>query len=377
MSTHSGIQSGEPSLALHIHNSGASPNSTILSLNGDSGQFALPEPQIAPYPHSYTSSMQPVTIIATVLNEVRDISRLVPSLLAQDPPPAEIIIVDGGSKDGTWDWLLQAQRENPILLAIRDESCNLKRSAGPISRGRNVAITAARSQIVACADAGCTYAPDWLARITEPLIDSTAEYALGGSCLDPADPTVWDLASAPFFGVKLSSSTPTKSCTARSMAFRKEFWKRVGGFSETVALGEDTLFDIEARRLTKPAFVDEAKALYRPQYTFLSAVRQLASYAISDGVLGVRHSRLFRNAARCIVQILALLCLRWTVLPLIAILLLEFWVAYRTDWRFIYRFGPRVLFARFLFSILVPWIVALNQILGTRTKRNLPNWQNR
>ena len=99
--------------------------------------------------------MPPVTIIATVLNEVKEIARLVPSLLAQDPPPAEVIIVDGGSTDGTWDWLLQAQRENPILLAIRDESCNLKRSPGPISRGRNVAIAAARSQIIACTDAGC------------------------------------------------------------------------------------------------------------------------------------------------------------------------------------------------------------------------------
>ena len=114
-----------------------------------------------------------------------------------------------------------------------------------------MAIAAARSQIIACADAGCTYAPDWLARITAPLLDSTAEYALGGSCIDPADPTVWDLASSTFFGVKLSPSTPSKSCTARSMAFRKDLWNRIGGFPETVFFGEDTLFDLQARRLTQ------------------------------------------------------------------------------------------------------------------------------
>jgi glycosyltransferase involved in cell wall biosynthesis len=334
--------------------------------------------------------MPQVTVVATVLNEVKEIARLVPSLQAQVPPPDEIIVVDGGSTDGTWDWLLAAQRDNPTLLAIRDESCSLRRSPGPISRGRNVAIAAARSQIIACTDAGCTYPPDWLARITAPLADFTAEYALGGSCLDPADPTVWDLASAPYFGVKLSPATSSKSCTARSMAFRKELWKRIGGFSETVFFGEDTLFDLQARRLTRPAFVDGAKALYRPQYSFLSAFHQLASYAVSDGILGVRRARLVRNAARCVVEVLALLCLLllrdpavrsskdwwWAVLPFLAVLLLQFWFAFHSDWRFLYRKGPRVLLARFLFSILVPWIVAVYHIQGMRTKRNLPNRQN-
>jgi glycosyltransferase involved in cell wall biosynthesis len=320
--------------------------------------------------------MQPVSVIATVLNEAEDIGRLVPSLLAQIPPPAEIVVVDGGSTDGTWEWLVNARTGHPTLLPIRDESCNLKRCAGPISRGRNVAIAAACSPIIACADAGCIYAPDWLARIAAPLIVGTAQYALGGSCLDPADPTVWDLASAHFFGVKLSSSAPTKSCTARSMAFTKDLWHRIGGFPESVFFGEDTLFDLEARRLTPPAFVECAKALYRPQYTFRSACRQLAGYAISDGVLGVRRTRLYRNAARCLVQLLALLSLFWTVLPLLAVLALEAWFAFQADGRLLAPFGPRALLARFLFSILVPWIVASNQIRGSLTGKFQPNRQN-
>src|SRR5580658_803018 len=104
-------------------------------------------------PRLYTSPMQPVTVIATVLNEVQDIARLVPSLLAQAPPAAEIVIVDGGSTDGTWEWLVDEARIHPTLRPIRDESCNLKHCPGPVSRGRNVAIAAAGSQIIACADA--------------------------------------------------------------------------------------------------------------------------------------------------------------------------------------------------------------------------------
>ena len=165
----------------------------------------------------------------------------------------------------------------PTLRAIRDETCSLKFTPGPISKGRNVAIAAAESQLIACADAGCTYAPDWLAQLTAPLVSGEAQYTLGGACLDLRDPTVWDLASAPFFGVKLSPDAPTKSCTARSMAFTKDLWRRLGGFPETVFFGEDTLFDTEARRVASPAFPRNAKALYRPQNSiFRSACEQLA-----------------------------------------------------------------------------------------------------
>ncbi len=320
--------------------------------------------------------MQAVSVIATVLNEIEDIPRLVASLLRQEPPAAEIIIVDGGSSDGTWEWLSETARQNPTFRSIRDESCSLKHCPGPVSRGRNVAIAAATSQLIACVDAGCTYAPDWLAQISAPLQSGEAEYALGGACLDMRDPTAWDLASAPFLGVKLSMTAKTKSCTARSMAFTRDLWRRIGGFPETVLLGDDTHFDLEARRVTQPAFVLGAKAIYRPQNGFFSACRQLARYSISDGILGVRPVRLFRNAARCIAEVAALAALPWTWIPLAALLLLEIYFAYRLDWLFPRVLKPQAWLSRLVYSIIVPWIVAANQIRGGLTKKNPTNAQN-
>lgn len=324
----------------------------------------------------YTSPMRRVSIIATVLNEAEDIGRVVPSLLRQEPPAAEVIVVDGGSTDGTWEWLAATKKQDPRLVAIHDETCSLKYSAGPVSRGRNVAIAAAKSPIIACADAGCTYAPDWLKNLTAPLIAGSAEYALGGSCLDANGCSVWDVASAPFFSIKLSPKEPTKSCTARSMAFTKELWERIGGFPEQVLVGEDTLFDLRARQLTTPAFVSNAKARYRPQNTFRSACRQMARYAVSDGQARVRWSRLFRNAARCLLEVLALASLRWSFIPLLVILALELWFAFQKDWRHIGRFGLSAVLARFAFSVAVPWVVAVNQIRGLVTKKALTNRQN-
>jgi glycosyltransferase involved in cell wall biosynthesis len=320
--------------------------------------------------------MQPVSIVLTELNEVQEIERAVSSLLAQVPPAAEVIIVDGGSTDGTWERLEAAAAKDGRLVAIRDETCSLRFSAGPVSRGRNVAIQAAQSPIVACADAGCTYAPDWLRNLTAPLVAGEAEYALGGSCLDASGCTVWDVASAPFFSIRLSPTEPTKSCTARSMAFTKALWQRIGGFPEEVLVGEDTLFDLEARRLTKPAFIANAKAHYRPGNTFRSASHQMARYALSDGQAGVRGSRLFRNAARCVLEVLAVASLYWTLVPLLVVLLLESWFAFHRDGRQLGRFGAKAVLARFAFSVAVPWVVAANQIRGCFTKEPLTNRQN-
>jgi hypothetical protein len=174
----------------------------------------------------------------------------------------------------------------------------------------------------------------------------------------------------------MSQEAPTKSCTARSMAFTKDLWQRIGGFPENVLLGDDTHFDLEARRLTRPAFVRGAKAVYRPQNSFASAARQLARYGTSDGVLGVRKSRLIRNGLRSIAQAAALLLLPWTRIPLAAVLVLELYFAFRPDWLFARTLKPRVLLARLAFSILVPWIVATSHIRGAVTRKEPGNLQN-
>ncbi len=329
--------------------------------------------------------MPSVSVASTVLNEVDDIDLLVESLMRQSLAPSEVVIVDGGSTDGTWERLLAAQAKYPTLVPIRDESCSLQRSPGPIARGRNVGIAAASSEVVACADAGCTYHPGWLANLTAPIFAGQSEYSVGGSYIDltsvgPASATVWDIASAPFFGVKLNPAAATKSCTARSMAFRKDLWHRVGGFPENVFLGEDTVFDSKVRKLVTPAFPERAKAAYQPRHTFRSALRQMVSYSVTDGVLGGRSARLWRNVARCVAEIVALLATVYSPIPLLCVLALEIYFAFRLDWTDLPKSSLRTLLralgARLMFSLMVPWVVAWYQTAGSITKKNRPNRQN-
>ena len=87
----------------------ASPN--YISLPGKEGPGQ---------PANYTSAMQGVSVVVTVLNEVEDLGMLVGSLLEQQLAATEVIVVDGGSSDGTWEWLVEAAKSHASLRPIRD-----------------------------------------------------------------------------------------------------------------------------------------------------------------------------------------------------------------------------------------------------------------
>lgn len=94
-----------------------------------------------------------VSLIATVFNEQENVEFWLDSLLAQSKIPDEIVIVDGGSNDGTWELLQKRSAEEP-RLKIFQRTCN-------ISQGRNLAIENARGDIIVVTDAGCVYDRDW------------------------------------------------------------------------------------------------------------------------------------------------------------------------------------------------------------------------
>jgi hypothetical protein len=103
----------------------------------------------------------------------------------------------------------------------------------------------------------------------------------------------------------------------------------------------------------------------------------MARYGVADGVLGTRRSRLLRNFLRCLVELVAVALTPRTVIPLVCVLLMEIYFAFRLDWSSFARHATfRQLGARLLYSLLVPWIVTWNQAIGELTKTNQPNRQN-
>jgi hypothetical protein len=79
--------------------------------------------------------------------------------------------------------------------------------------------------------------------------------------------------------------------------------------------------------------------------------------------------------------VIALVAINLVHIPLLLVLALEIYFAFRLDWRDLRNSTPRsgrpkTFAARLAFSLLVPWIVAWYQTVGSITKTNRPNRQN-
>jgi glycosyltransferase involved in cell wall biosynthesis len=104
-------------------------------------------------------------LIATVFNEARSIDHWLDSLTAQTRLPDEIIIVDGGSTDGTPLRISEFFSKNERFRGkgkLIQRKCN-------IAQGRNIAITAASSEVLVCTDAGSILDPAWFEAMAEPF----------------------------------------------------------------------------------------------------------------------------------------------------------------------------------------------------------------
>ena len=108
-----------------------------------------------------------VSLISTVKDAADHIEEFLGSIAAQTRAPDEVIIVDGGSTDGTLDLL----RSFDGITLIEEPGAN-------IARGRNVAIAAAAHDVIAVSDADCVLDPTWLERLLAP-IEAGADVSMG------------------------------------------------------------------------------------------------------------------------------------------------------------------------------------------------------
>ncbi len=222
-----------------------------------------------------------ISVVVTVLNEAPGMAALLDALRAQTLQPAEIIIVDGGSTDGTWQHIEEAARENFLLRPVRLPGAN-------IAEGRNHGALLAATDIVACTDAGCTPQPDWLERLAAPFIaDSQVQVVGGGYRTDPQTrlERVVGLLTMPG---QLEPVDPLRfNPSARSVAFRKPAWQAAGGFPDWLHTAEDTLFDCQLRRLgLRFAYAPDAVVRWRPRTSLAGTWRQFRNYARGEARIG-------------------------------------------------------------------------------------------
>ena len=220
-----------------------------------------------------------ISLISTVYNEASNIEEFLVSIASMTKRPDEVILVDGGSSDGTYEFLQEYAASAPPfgVSVLREQGCN-------IARGRNIAIAAATHDIIAVSDAGCRLDCRWLEEITRPLLDSRADVA--GGWYEPDARTGFEKAASLCTFTRLSRVDGESFLpSSRSIAFTRKSWASAGGYPEWLTLtAEDTLFDLSLKENgCRFAFVPTAVVCWRPRRNLPALMKQYRLYGFGDG----------------------------------------------------------------------------------------------
>src|SRR3990170_376476 len=223
-----------------------------------------------------------ISVCITVLNEEGSVGELLDSLLAQTTKPDEIVIVDGGSTDKTVEIIRHFQKkDNRVKLLVEK---------GSTANGRNMATELAKYPIIASTDAGCVAKRDWLEKLTEPF--KFENVGLVAGFYEMQAKNHMQEAMNVFHGITPQMYDPTTFLpSARSVAFRKSVWERVGGYSEKFEkAGEDTDFFYKiVKQGVKIVRVKEARVVWSESGTFTlsDSMKKFYQYAKGDAKSGI------------------------------------------------------------------------------------------
>lgn len=228
-----------------------------------------------------------ITVICTFKNEESSIKIMLDSLLTGHKYPDEIILVDGGSTDKTDEIIYSyTNKGHPIKLIYKD-GIN-------IAEGRNIAIDAAKYDIIASIDAGCKAHSDWLQSFHEIFDkDKTVDVVAGFYLPDPK--SEYEDVIGNLLYPRLDIIDPNKFLpSSRSVAFKKRCWQEIDGYPEYLYTGEDTLFDIKLKSAgCKFAFSENAIVYWRPRSNLFKLFKQYYLYAKGATQAGVLNTIAF------------------------------------------------------------------------------------
>lgn len=179
-------------------------------------------------------SVQPLTVIVPAFNEQESIADTLHSLQAQSTPPAEIIVVDDCSTDGTGD----AARACGVTVIRPSKNTGSKAGA------QTFALSRVCTPLVMAIDADTTLAPDAVGKILSAF-DAPDVAAACGSVVPRYVQTVWERGRYIEYLLAFSFYKPVQNYFEKPMissgcfsAYRTKVLCEIGGWS-TRTLAED------------------------------------------------------------------------------------------------------------------------------------------
>ncbi len=224
------------------------------------------------------------------------------SLYQQTRAPDEIIVIDGGSTDGTYEYLQEQADEKKIIVY---------RHPSNIAEARNFAVQKAHHDIILCTDAWCQVDQHRCAEIMH-VYETTDEKVVGGKSGLIAHNTFQHNAKHRF----VSPDPDFHFVSSRNISFYKQVRKEVGWYPEYLTKrGEDTYFNYKIEQAGYKIFYC-AKAIvqWHMGKDYQSFYKMFRNYTQGDAEVFVIHHTIQSYTIRqsivfSICCILLLLCI--------------------------------------------------------------------
>ncbi len=253
-------------------------------------RILLPSASVSNPDSSPASDSIVISVVVPVRNEADSIRQLIEALLSQTRPPAEIVITDGGSTDGTREIIGELIREGaPVRLVIDEDSLP--------GRSRNLAIANARNDWIAFIDAGIRPAPNWLEALAEKPRPNSIDVVYG--TYEPIiDSFFKECAAIVYVSPEtMTDEGPVRPYSIASALMHRSVWETVGGFPEDLRSAEDLLF---MNKVTSGGFhivrAPRAIVYWNIQPGFWRTFRRFVIYSrnnIRAGLFGDWQGRIF------------------------------------------------------------------------------------
>ncbi|HVF76134.1 MAG TPA: glycosyltransferase [Acidimicrobiales bacterium] len=259
-------------------------------------------------PGAGLSTTRPVSVVVPFFNEGDDVEPSFAAVTSQLRPGDELVVVDDCSTDGTGDRLATLAARTPGARLVR-----LSPNQGP-GAARNAGAAVAQCDVVACTDAGCRPAPQWLdalraafdeARppaLVTGVYDVTAttplEQAAAVACYPVVEEARRTGALARLYGSLLGRAFDPRFSNGRSMAFDRAAWEGVGGMPEDLRTAEDVAFGVAVDRAGGRCELSaDALVTWDQRPDLRGTARTYYRYGLGDAAAGHRLM-IGRNLAR-------------------------------------------------------------------------------
>jgi succinoglycan biosynthesis protein ExoA len=200
---------------------------------------------------------RPITDLVTVLiparNEVAAIDACLDSVLGQDYPNLQVVIVDNGSRDGTAERVLRRAAVDPRVELVRHPVAS-------IPGALNAGLRAARGRWLVRIDAHSTVAPDYVARAVARLREGRWVGVGGRKDAVARTPTGKAIATVLGSPLAVGGSTYHHGTAVQTVdhipfgAYPTERLRDIGGWREDIANNEDFELDQRMRRFGELLF---------------------------------------------------------------------------------------------------------------------------